>query len=112
MGSAPYAVVDTQLRVTRLRVIDASVMPTIVRAPTNATTIMIDERAATFLRGLRTPREGHRPVQAHSQQCAPSRRPAAVATAARRPTGLDSKSGAIYWLDADSDHITGVRPEW
>jgi choline dehydrogenase len=64
MGTGPYAVVDTELRVhglTRLRVVDASVMPTIVRAPTNATTIMIAERAATLLRS-------RRPVPAHSRQ--------------------------------------------
>jgi choline dehydrogenase len=64
MGTGPYAVVDTELRVhglTRLRVVDASVMPTIVRAPTNATTVMIAERAATLLRS-------RRPVPAHSRQ--------------------------------------------
>src|SRR5579885_2857575 len=45
----PMAVVDPECRVhgvERLRVIDASVMPTIVRANTNLTTIMIGERMA------------------------------------------------------------------
>jgi choline dehydrogenase len=48
------AVVDTALRVRgieRLRVIDASVMPTIPRGNTNAPTIAIAERGAVLLRG-------------------------------------------------------------
>ena len=49
------SVVDTELRVlglAGLRVIDASVMPTITRGNTNAATIMIAERAADLIRGL------------------------------------------------------------
>jgi len=52
MGSDDGAVVDPQLRVRgagRLRVCDASVMPTIPRGNTNAPTIMIAERCADFL---------------------------------------------------------------
>jgi choline dehydrogenase len=52
MGSDSEAVVDPQLRVRgvdRLRVVDASVMPSIVRAHPHATTVMIAERAAEFL---------------------------------------------------------------
>jgi choline dehydrogenase len=53
MGSDPLAVVDARLRVhglSGLRVIDASVMPTIIGGNTNATTIMIGEKAADLLR--------------------------------------------------------------
>jgi choline dehydrogenase len=55
MGRAddPKAVVDTQLRVRGLdglRVIDASVMPTITSGNTNAPVMMIAERGAGFVR--------------------------------------------------------------
>jgi len=52
----PDAVVDPQLRVrgvASLRVVDASVMPTVTSANTNAASLMIGERGArTILRGL------------------------------------------------------------
>lgn len=58
MGRDAHAVVDAQLRVRgveRLRVADASVMPSIIGGNTNAVVVMIAERAADFLKGRAPP---------------------------------------------------------
>jgi choline dehydrogenase-like flavoprotein len=54
MGTGEQAVVDPLLRVRglqALRVVDASVMPSLPSGHTNWPTVMIAERAAEFMRG-------------------------------------------------------------
>jgi choline dehydrogenase len=57
MGDDEMSVVDSELRVrgmTGLRIVDASVMPSITSTNTNATVLMLAERAAQI---IRSPRE-------------------------------------------------------
>jgi choline dehydrogenase len=52
MGNDPQAVVDDRLRVhgiDRLRVADASIMPTITSGNTHAPTVMIAEKASDMI---------------------------------------------------------------
>ena len=52
MGTDPMAVVDARLRVhglTGLRVIDASIMPTLVGGNTNQPATMIGEKGAAMI---------------------------------------------------------------
>jgi len=53
LASDPMAVVDERLRIfglERIRVVDASVMPTITSGNTNSPTIMIAEKGAAMIR--------------------------------------------------------------
>jgi choline dehydrogenase-like flavoprotein len=71
MGSGPMDVVDAQLRVhgiEGLRVVDASVMPSIVGGNTNAPVIMIGEKAADLVR--QAARSGREAIRLAPEQLA------------------------------------------
>jgi len=60
MGAAsdPIAVVDDQLRVhglEGLRIVDASIMPTMLSANLNAACLMIGDKGADMIRGREAP---------------------------------------------------------
>jgi choline dehydrogenase len=68
MGLTSDCVVDTHCRVhgiAGLRVVDASVMPSIVSGNTNAPTIMIAEKASDLIRGRTTLPQANAPVWIH-----------------------------------------------
>jgi choline dehydrogenase len=55
MGNDEGAVVDHELRVrgvSGLRIVDASIMPTLIGGNTNAACIMIGEKAADLIRSV------------------------------------------------------------
>ncbi|MFI4940602.1 MAG: GMC family oxidoreductase [Burkholderiales bacterium] len=63
MGSDPMAVVDAELRVhgvDGLRVVDASIMPTLIGGNTNAPVVMIAEKASDMIKQARRAMPGDR----------------------------------------------------
>ena len=61
MGEDEMSVVDSEMRVrgtTGLRIVDGSVMPSITSTNTNATVLMLAERAADMIRSPMTARTG------------------------------------------------------
>jgi choline dehydrogenase len=64
-ADAPWAVVDDQSRVhglQSLRVIDASIMPRMISANLNASTMMIADKASDLIRGRKLPETAVRSI--------------------------------------------------
>lgn len=96
MGVDAMAVVDPKLRVhgiENLRVVDASVMPTLIGGNTNAPTIMIAERASDWMRGPITFDRAVQDARAPATSPAPSALQGEEAGAAQSPTPADARSG-------------------
>ncbi|GBH24184.1 GMC family oxidoreductase [Burkholderia vietnamiensis] len=86
MGRDALAVVDPQLRVhgvDGLRIVDASVMPTLIGGNTNAPTIMIAEKAVDLIRGVR--RVPARPSIDTASETPPPSCPSCTSDAAHHP---------------------------
>lgn len=96
MGTDAMAVVDAKLRVhgiANLRVVDASVMPTLIGGNTNAPTIMIAERAAEWMRGPLTFDRAELDARQPATSRAPPVLQAAAAGAQAHPGPATVRSG-------------------